>query len=143
MKLTTLLQRVFYPPVDTLEAAERAIQNGGIAGWIMVAVHFLLGAFLIMLIIPGQDVVRGDALWPATIQLFVAVVYGALATYAWRGSRGAITAMVVLLVFDTFVVIARVSGFDPQVAVHVAAIILAFGGLRGAFASAALYASRD
>ena len=134
MKPGALLQRVFYPRIDTPELAEQAVQNGGVAGWIMVAVHFLLGAFLIIVISGQQTRISGDELWPGVIQLFLALLYGALATYSWRGSRGAIVGMVSLLVLDTLVVLIRIKGFDPQVAVHLAAIILAIGGMRGAFA---------
>lgn len=134
MKLGALLQRVFYPRIDTPELSEQAVQNGGVAGWIMVAVHFLLGAFLIIVISGQQERISGDELWPGIIQLFLALLYGAFATYGWRGSRGALAGMVVLLILDTLVVLIRIKGFDPQVAVHLAAIILAIGGMRGAFA---------
>jgi hypothetical protein len=137
MKFAALAQRIFYPRVDSFAAAERAMQNGGVAGWIMVAVHFVLGAFVIMLIIPEQNVISGDALWPAMIQLFIAFFYGALATYAWRRSRAAIVTMLILLTLDTLIVITRVRGFDPQAAIHILAIILAIGGMRGSFALAA------
>ena len=136
MKFAALAQRIFYPRVDSFDAAERAMQNGGVAGWIMVAVHFVLGAFVIMLIIPEQNVISGDALWPAMIQLFISFFYGALATYAWRSSRAAIVTMLILLTLDTLIVITKVDGFDPQTGIHVMAIILAIGGMRGAFALA-------
>ncbi|MEK9707047.1 MAG: hypothetical protein VW618_04430 [Alphaproteobacteria bacterium] len=136
-KITALLQQVFYPRTDSPNAAARAVRNGAVAGWIMVAVHFVLGAVLIILIVAEQERVSGDALIPATIQLFVAFAYGALATYAWRASRGAIVTMLILLVLDTLLVMARVRGLDPQFAVHLIALILALGGARGAFAHAA------
>lgn len=142
-RITGLLQQVFYPRTDSADAAARAMRNGAVAGWIMVAVHFVLGAVLIILIIPEQDTVSGDSLIPATIQLFVAFAYGALATYAWRASRGAIVTMLVLLLLDTFVVMLRVRGFDPQFAVHLIALILALGGARGAFAHAAFQRNPD
>lgn len=137
MKFIAVAQRIFYPRVDSYAAAERAMQNGGIAGWVMVAVHFILGAFVIMLIIPEQNVISGDALWPAMIQLFIAFFYGALATYAWRSSRAAIVGILALLALDTLIVITRVNGFDPQAAIHILAIILTIGGIRGSFALAA------
>ena len=143
MKFSALAQRIFYPRIDSFDAAGRAMQNGGVAGWIMVAVHFILGAFVIMLIIPEQDVISGNALWPAMIQLFIAFFYGACATYSWRESRGAIVTMLVMLILDTVVVIARVEGFDPQAAIHILAIILAIGGLRGSFALAAFKRQGD
>ena len=137
MKLGAVLQRIFYPRVDTPEAALQAIQNGGVAGWIMVALHFVLGAFLIMLIIPNQDVISGDALWPAMIQLVIAFFYGAFATYAWKESRAAILGMLAFLALDSLILATRVGGLDLQAVAHLAAFILAFGGMRGAFAHAA------
>lgn len=143
MKFGPLLQRVFYPRVDTPEFASQALQNGAVAGWIMVGIHFVLGAVLVILIAPQQTEVSGDALWPAMIQLFLAFIYGAFATYVWRGSRAAMVSMLVLLVLDTLLVTLRVEGFDPQTAVHLLAIILAIGGVRGVFAHAAYEKVRD
>lgn len=136
LKLGAWLQRIFYPRTDTADLARQAVQNGAVAGWIMVAVHFILGAFLIMLIIPEQTRISGDALIPAMLQIFLAFFYGALATYTWRGSRAAAITMLVLLILDTLLVILRVGDLDPQVAVHLLAIILAIGGTRGAIARA-------
>ena len=134
MKPAALLQHIFYPRTDTPEAAARAMRNGGVAGWIMVAVHFLLGAVLIILIVPEQSTISGDALIPATIQLFLALLYGALGTYSWRGSRTAAWSLLLLLVLDTLLLLARVPELGAQFAVHLAAIILAVGAVRGAIA---------
>lgn len=134
MKPGALLQRIFYPRTDTPELARQAVENSAVAGWIMVAVHFVLGAFLIILIAPQQTRISGDALMPAMIQIFLAFFYGALATYAWRDSRAAIVTMFVVLVLDTLLVSLRVAHLDPQIAIHLLAIILTIGGVRGAFA---------
>ncbi len=134
-KIAAGLQQVFYPRTGTPEAAARAMRNGGGAGWIMVAVHFLLGAVLIILIVPEQSRISGDALIPATIQLFLALLYGALGTYCWRGSRVAAWTLLVVLVLDTLLLLARVPEPGPQLAVHVFAMILAIGAVRGSAAS--------
>jgi uncharacterized membrane protein YhaH (DUF805 family) len=137
MKIGAWLQRIFYPRTDTGELARQAVQNGAVAGWIMVAIHFVLGAFLIMLIIPEQNRISGDELIPAMLQIFLAFFYGALATYTWRKSRAAAITLLVLLILDTLLVLLRVGDLDPQVAAHLFAIILAIGGARGAIAHTA------
>lgn len=137
MKPGALLQRIFYPRTDTPELARQAVESGAVAGWIMVAVHFVLGAVLVILLVPEQSRISGDALLPAMIQIFLAFFYGALATYTWRDSRAAVITMLVLLVLDTFLVSLRVGDLDPQIAVHLMAIILAIGGVRGAVARTA------
>ena len=135
MNLAARLQHVFYPRTDTPDAAASAMRNGGAAGWIMVAVHFLLGAVLIILLVPEQSRISGDALIPATIQLFIALFYGSLGTYCWRGSRTAAWTLLVVLVVDTMLLLARVPDLGPQLAVHVLALILAIGAVRGALAA--------
>lgn len=141
--LLALLQRVFYPRVDTPAAAREAARNGGIAGWIKVADHFVLGAFLIIIIAPTQDILSGDQLIPATIQFFIALVYGAAGTSAWRGRRTGAAGVLVLVVLDTFLEFALIGGYDAHLIVNLVALILAIGGVRGAWAHARFAAAAD
>ena len=135
-KLLALLQRVFYPLTSTPEQALTAMRNGTIAGWIMVAMHFLLGAVILIQLSGDPSVNSGDRLIPATIQLFFALIYAGLATANWKGSRAASTSILVFVIFDMFVVTSRVKGFDVQTIVQMIPLLLAIGGVRGVFAYA-------
>ncbi|MEK9833213.1 MAG: hypothetical protein VW453_11530 [Rhodospirillaceae bacterium] len=105
-RFLALLQRVFYPLTDTPEQALQAMRNGTVGGWIMVAMHFLLGA----------------------------LIYAGLATANWKGSRAAAIGILVFVLFDMLVVTTRVSGFDLQATVQLIPLILSIGGVRGTFA---------
>jgi len=80
------------------------------------------------------SVTSGDRLIPATIQLFFALIYAGLATANWKGSRTAAIGILIFVMFDMLVVTARVSGFDVQATIQLIPLILAIGGVRGAFA---------
>jgi hypothetical protein len=136
MNVLAFAQRVFYPRTDTADAARQAARNGGIAGWIKVADHFVLGAFLIVIIAPGQEVLSGDQLIPATIQFFIALAYGFAGTRAWKGSRAGAVTVLMLVILDSLLELALVGGTDVHALVNLAAFILAVGGVRGAFACA-------
>lgn len=135
-KLLALLQRVFYPLTDTPDQALAALRNGTVAAWIMVAMHFLLGAVILVQLSGDPSVNSGDRLIPATIQLFFALVYAGLATANWKGSRAATIAILVFVIFDMFVVATRVRGFDLQAVIQMIPLLLAIGGVRGTFAYA-------
>lgn len=130
------LQRVFYPHTHTPDLALQALRNGTVAGWIMVAMHFLLGAVILIQLSGDPSVNSGDMLIPATIQLFFALIYAGLATANWKGSRAAAITILVLVLLDMLIVTTRVSGFDAQTVVQMIPLILAIGGVRGAFAYA-------
>jgi hypothetical protein len=133
-RFLALLQRIFYPLTDTPEQALQAMRNGTVGGWIMVAMHFLLGAVILIQLSGDPRVTSGDMLIPATIQLFFALIYAGLATASWKGSRAAAVGILVFVLFDMLVVTARVSGFDLQATVQLIPLILAIGGVRGTFA---------
>lgn len=135
-KPLALLQRVFYPLTSTPKQALTAMRNGTIAGWMMVAMHFLLGAVILIQLSGDPSVNSGDRLIPATIQLFFALIYAGLATANWKGSRAASTSILVFVIFDMFVVTSRVKGFDVQTIVQMIPLLLAIGGVRGVFAYA-------
>lgn len=135
-KLLALLQRVFYPLTNTPDQALQALRNGTVAGWIMVAMHFLLGAVILIQLSGDPSVNSGDRLIPATIQLFFALIYAGLATANWKGSRAAAITILIFVLFDMFVVTSRVSGFDVQAIVQMIPLLLAIGGVRGVFAYA-------
>ena len=133
-RFLALLQRIFYPLTDTPEQALQAMRNGTVGGWIMVAMHFLLGAVILIQLSGDPGVTSGDRLIPATIQLFFALIYAGLATANWKGSRAAAIGILVFVLFDMLVVTTRVSGFDLQATVQLIPLILAIGGVRGTFA---------
>lgn len=135
-KLMALLQRVFYPLTTTPDQALAALRNGTVAAWIMVAMHFLLGAVILIQLSGDPSVNSGDRLIPATIQLFFALIYAGLATANWKGSRASAVTILVLVVFDMFVVTSRVEGFDLQALVQMIPLLLAIGGVRGTYAYA-------
>lgn len=135
-KLLALLQRLFYPLTNTPDQALAAMRNGTVAGWIMVAMHFLLGAVILIQLSGDPSVNSGDRLIPATIQLFFALIYAGLATANWKGSRAATITILVLVMFDMFVVTSRVQGFDLQAVLQMIPLLLAIGGVRGTFAYA-------
>lgn len=142
-KLLALLQRVFYPLTSTPDHALQALRNGTFAGWIMVALHFLLGAVMLIQLSGDPSVNSGDRLIPATIQLFFALIYAGLATANWKGSRAAAIAILVLVLFDMFVVTSRVHEIDLQATLQrvqatilLIPLLLAIGGVRGIFAYA-------
>jgi hypothetical protein len=119
------------------------MRNGTIAGWIMVAMHFLLGAVMLIQLSGDPSVTGGDRLIPATIQLFFALIYAGLATANWKGSRAAAIAILVLVFFDMFVVTSRVHEVDLQATLQriqatvlLIPLLLAIGGVRGIFAYA-------
>ena len=133
-RFLALLQRIFYPLTDTPEQALQAMRNGTVGSWIMVAMHFLLGAVILIQLSGDPRVTSGDMLIPATIQLFFALIYAGLATASWKGSRAAAVGILVFVLFDMLVVTTRVSGFDLQATVQLIPLILAIGGVRGTFA---------
>lgn len=133
-KTLTLLQRVFYPHTHTPAFALQALRNGTFAAWIMVAMHFLLGAVILVQLSSDPRVNSGDMLIPATIQLFFAVIYAGLGTANWKGSRAAAITILILVILDTLIVTTRVSGFDAQAVIQLVPLILAIGGVRGTFA---------
>jgi hypothetical protein len=133
-RFLALLQHIFYPLTDTPEQALRAMRNGTVGSWIMVAIHFLLGAVILIQLSGDPGVASGDRLIPATIQLFLALIYAGLATASWKGSRAAAIGILVFVLFDMLVVTTRVSGFDLQATVQLIPLILAIGGVRGTFA---------
>mgnify|MGYP004000775709 FL=1 len=141
-KLLALLQRVFYPLTNTPDQALQAMRNGTTAAWIMVAMHFLLGAVILIQLSGDPSVNSGDRLIPATIQLFFALIYAGLATANWKGSRASAVTILVLVLFDMFVVMSRTQGFDLQPIAQLQALfqmiplLLAIGGVRGTFAYA-------
>ncbi len=135
-KTMALLQRVFYPLTNTPEQALAAMRNGTVAAWIMVAMHFLLGAAILIQLSGDPSVNSGDRLIPATIQLFFALIYAGMATANWKGSRASAVAILIFVLFDMFVVTTRVSGFDVQAIVQMIPLLLAIGGVRGTFAYA-------
>ena len=135
-KLLALLQRVFYPLTNTPEQALAAMRNGTIAAWIMVAMHFLLGAVMLIQLSGDPSVNSGDRLIPATIQLFFALIYAGLATANWKGSRAAAIGILIFVLFDMLVVTSRVQGFDLQTLIQMIPLLLAIGGVRGTFAYA-------
>mgnify|MGYP004230839543 CR=1 FL=1 len=130
----THLQRIFYPHTHTPALALQALRNGTFAAWIMVAMHFLLGAVILVQLSGDPRVESGDMLIPATIQLFFAVIYAGLATANWKGSRAAAITILFLVILDMLVVTTRVSGLDAQVVIQLLPLILAIGGVRGTFA---------
>lgn len=142
-KLLALLQRVFYPLTNTPDQALQALRNGTVAGWIMVAMHFLLGAVILIQLSGDPSVNSGDRLIPATIQLFFALIYAGLATANWKGSRAAAITILIFVLFDMFVVTSRVSGFDVQAIVQMIPLLLAIGGVRGVFAYARFVKASD
>ena len=140
-KILALLQRIFYPLTDTPDQALQALRNGTFAAWIMVAMHFLLGAVMLIQLSGDPSVTGGDRLIPATIQLFFALIYVGLATANWKGSRAAAIAILVLVLFDMFVVTSRVHEVDLQATLQriqatvlLVPLLLAIGGVRGTFA---------
>jgi hypothetical protein len=149
-KLLALLQRVFYPLTNTPDQALQALRNGTFAAWIMVAMHFLLGAAMLIQLSGDPSVTGGDRLIPATIQLFFALIYAGLATANWKGSRAAAVAILVLVLFDMFVVTSRVHEVDLQATLQriqattlLIPLVLAIGGVRGVFAYARFIKSGD
>ena len=135
-RLLALLQRIFYPLTDAPALALQAMRNGTFAGWIMVAMHFLLGAVILIQLSGDPRVTSGDMLIPATIQLFFALIYAGLATANWKGSRAAAVAILVFVLFDMLVVATRVGAVDLQAVLQLVPLVLAIGGVRGAFAYA-------
>ena len=135
-RLLALLQRIFYPLTDAPDLALQAMRNGTFAGWIMVAMHFLLGAVILIQLSGDPRVTSGDMLIPATIQLFFALIYAGLATANWKGSRAAAVAILVFVLFDMLVVATRVGAVDLQAVLQLVPLVLAIGGVRGAFAYA-------
>ncbi|MBN43505.1 MAG: hypothetical protein CL573_08480 [Alphaproteobacteria bacterium] len=131
-----LFQRGFYPRTHTPAFALEAMRNATIGGWIMVAIHFLTGAVILIHLSGDPRVTSGDWLIPATIQLFFALIYGGLATANWKGSRVAAVTILIFVLFDMFVVMSRVDGFDLQAIIQFVPLLLAVGGVRGAFAYA-------
>ncbi|MDA0787374.1 MAG: hypothetical protein O3B37_13895 [Proteobacteria bacterium] len=142
-KSLALLQRVFYPLTSTPAHALQAMRNGTIAAWIMVAMHFLLGAVILIQLSGDPSVNSGDRLIPATIQLFFALIYAGLATANWKGSRASAVAILIFVLFDMFVVTTRVRGFDVQAIVQMIPLLLAIGGVRGTFAYARFVKAGD
>ncbi len=142
-KTLALLQRIFYPLTHTPDHALQALRNGTFAAWIMVAMHFLLGAVILIQLSGDPSVTGGDRLIPATIQLFFALIYVGLATANWKGSRTAAITILVLVLFDMFVVTSRVHEVDLQATLQriqatvlLVPLLLSIGGVRGVFAYA-------
>lgn len=142
-KSLALLQRVFYPLTNTPGQALDAMRNGTVAAWIMVAMHFLLGAVILIQLSGDPGVNSGDRLIPATIQLFFALIYAGLATANWKGSRASAIAILIFVLFDMLVVTTRVRGLDVQALVQMIPLLLAIGGVRGTFAYARFVKSGD
>jgi hypothetical protein len=142
-KPLALLQRVFYPLTSNSEQALQAMRNGTIAAWIMVAMHFLLGAVILIQLSGDLSVNSGDRLIPATIQLFFALIYAGLATTNWKGSRASAVTILFFVLFDMFIVTSRIKGFDVQTIVQMIPLLLAIGGVRGTFAYARFVKAGD
>lgn len=142
-KILALLQRIFYPLTDTPAYALQAMRNGTVAAWIMVAMHFLLGAVILIQLSGDPSVTGGDRLIPATIQLFFALIYAGLATANWKGSRAAAIAILVFVLFDLLVVTTRTHEVElqaiyqrVQATILLIPLLLSIGGVRGVFAYA-------
>ena len=141
--LMALLQRIFYPLTDAPDLARQAMRNATFGAWMMVAMHFLLGAVILIQLSGAPRVTSGARLIPATLQLFFALIYVGLATANWKGSRTAAVAILVFILFDMFVVMSRSYHGDLQsllqriqAIVQLVPLLLAIGGVRGAFAYA-------
>ena len=125
MDFPALAQRIINPRTDTPEAAWAAATNSGYAGAIMAASHMLLGGLLLFALVPVA---------PGLIQLGVGFVYVLLARLAFRRSRVISAVVLGLIVLDILVesLFARELGLNHLVLAF--ALILAYGGLRGAHA---------
>ena len=119
------IQRIIFPPTDTPEEAWKAVANSGFAGAIMAANHMLWVGKLLSA--PGP-------IGPGLVQLGFGFAYILLAALAFRRSRVASIAILVLIVFEILVEFVFALGLRFNLIILGVSLVLAVGGLRGAIA---------
>ena len=123
MDFIALIQRIIHPRTDTPEEAWKAVANSGYAGAIMGASHMLW---------VGKLLSASELVGPGLVQLGFGFAYILLASLAFRRSRVASVAILVLIVFEILVEIVFALGLRFNLVILAAAFVLAIGGLRGA-----------
>ncbi len=124
MSFTSLALRIFYPRVDTPQAALSAANNAALAGAIKALDRLAWGIFI---------VTSGAPVEAALLSLAIVAVLGLLTLMAMSGSRIAIALIIAWILFE-------IIAWTPplwHLGIDLLSLILAIGGLRGAFALAA------
>ena len=123
MDFPALVQLIVHPRTDTPEHAWTAAANSGYAGAILAVNRMLFGGLWLFSPLP---------VLPGLVQLGVGFVYIILARIAFRRSRVASTAILVLAVFEGLIEIALIGENRFNIVVVAVALVLAVGGFRGA-----------
>jgi hypothetical protein len=123
VSILALVQQIIHPPANTPEEAWRAAANSGFAGAILAANRMLFGGLWLFSPLP---------VGPGLAHLGVGFVYIILARLAFRRSRLASGAILVMVAFEVLIEVSLAPGYRLNFFILAAAFILAVGGFRGA-----------
>lgn len=130
MDFTALVQRIVYPRTDTPDRAWDAAGNSWVAGTILALSRLLHGTVLLS----SQQPVG-----PGLAQIGMGFFYVLLALLAYRRSRIAAGAILVLAALELLIDVTFKGDYGFGFAIATVALVLAFGGFRGANAIFAHY----
>ncbi len=123
MDFAALIQRIVYPRTDTPEEAWKAAANSGYAGAIMATNRMLFGGLWLFSPLP---------VGPGLAQLGIGFVYIILAKIAFRRSRVASGAILILVLLEALIEAVFAQDYRINILVITVGLLLALGGFRGA-----------
>ncbi len=123
MDFPALVQRIIHPHTHTLEEAWKAAANSGYAAAILALNRVLFGTVWVSSPLP---------VGPGLAHLGVGLVYIILARIAFRRSRLASGVILVLAVLEVLIEVSLKAEFGFSFVTVAVALVLAFGGYRGA-----------
>ena len=123
MDFPALVQRIIHPHTHTLEEAWKAAANSGYAAAILALNRVLFGTVWVS---------SPQPVGPGLAHLGVGLVYIILARIAFRRSRLASGVILVMAVLEVLIEVMLKAEFGFSFVPVAVALVLAFGGYRGA-----------